>query len=123
MVFVGENDITGDAFAAQSSTTIACAFVATADEHGYRRHRNIPFADFGPVAGTGSGVAMHSGDFDNGYYSNSGAGTVSGYMYVCAIDPNGASGGGNTALRQIAFDANGVVTTVSAEFLPVATNP
>jgi hypothetical protein len=61
---------------------------------------------------------MHSGDFDNDYYTNTGAGTVTNaYMYVCAIDPNGALGhtgavsnGGNIALRRITFNSDGILT-------------
>ena len=36
---------------------------------------------------------MHDGDFDNNYYNSDSParpGSVTGFMYVCAIDPLGA---------------------------------
>jgi hypothetical protein len=79
------------------------------------------FADFG-VAIEG-GASMHSGDFDEEYYSYAGGGTFSGWMYVCAIDPLGVRGvnGGNTALRRMGFDQNGVLTGTTLQYLDVST--
>ena len=129
MVFAGEDQIDGDpgkghAFAAQALTTAPCVCGGGETTGG-----PFVFADFGPVAGGGSGEPIHDGDFDNNYYNSDAPGgdtptNVTGFMYVCAIDPQGASGGGNTALRQISFDSTtGLISGVSAAFLPVAATP
>ncbi len=66
-------------------------------------------------------MTMHDGDFDNSYYNSDGtAGSVTGFMYVCAIDP---LGGGYWREHRAAadfFDANGLINGVSSAFLPVA---
>jgi hypothetical protein len=128
MVFSGSNQVTGDgahngdAFAAQSLTTGGCV-CGDGEETG----GSFVYADFGPAGGLGFGANMHDGDFDNSYYNSDGApGGVTGFMYVCAIDPLGADGGGNTALRQLSFGANGLlsgVSPVSLAYLAVATSP
>jgi hypothetical protein len=117
LVFAGEST-TGHAFAAQASTTAMCVCGTGQTTGGY-----FAFADFGPL--NGDGIVLHSGDFDNNYYSNTGPTTVTGFMYVCAIDPNGPpGGGGNTALRRIIFNSDGLVTGAdTADYLPVATDP
>jgi len=77
------------------------------------------FADFGIVT-QGSRV-MHSGDFDNDYYT----GTGTGYMYVCAIDPNGnrtLDTGGNVSLRRISFNSDGRINEVDpTDYLQIST--
>ncbi len=123
MVFAGADELAGDgshngdAFVAQSPTTGPCV-CGDGEETG--APSQFVYVDFGPIW-SGSGVTMHDGDFDNSYYNSDGtAGSVTGFMYVCAIDPLGDGTGGNTALRQISFDANGVINGVSSAFLPVA---
>lgn len=76
------------------------------------------FADFGLVT-EGSRV-MHNGDFDNNYYS----GTGTGYMYICAIAPDGnrtLDTGGNIALRRMSFDSEGLISGVDPEYLQIST--
>jgi hypothetical protein len=76
------------------------------------------FADFGLVT-QGSRV-MHSGDFDNNYYT----GTGTGYMYVCAIDPDGnrtLDTGGNIAVRRISFNSEGRINEVDPNYLQIST--
>jgi hypothetical protein len=121
LVFAGGDKVHGDAddaFAAQALTTSTCVCGDGKETDG-----NFVFADFGPVSGAGTGTHMHSGDFDNNYYTSDGTpGSVAGYMYVCAIDPNGATGGGKTALRQISIGTDGLISGVSSSFLKVATD-
>ena len=119
LVFAGGGGGVGDdAFVAQALTTGTCV-CGTGETGG----GDFTFVNFGPVSGGGSGEPMHSGDFDDNYY-NSSPGSVTGFMYVCAIDPDGATGGGNTALRQLAFNSTtGLVSSASALFIPVAYHP
>jgi len=128
MVFAGKDGIGGDpgqnhALAAQSLTTAPCVCGA-----GEATGSSFVTADFGPV--NGGGVVLHAGDFDNNYYNSDTPGSggtptdVTGFMYVCAIDPLGATTGGNTALRQISFDSTtGLISVVSSLYIPVATDP
>ena len=116
MIFQGHNSTTGTALAAQFPTTTC---VCGADETG-GMGAGLVYADFGTV--NGGGIFLHDGDFDNNYYNNTGPGTVTGFMYVCAIDPLGVAGG-NTALRQISFDSNGLITGTSLLYLQVGTDP
>jgi hypothetical protein len=121
MVLAGSDGLDGDpdnAFAAQAFTTVACVCGSGQEPGGA-----FTYGVFGPVSGGRTGEPIHSGDFDNNYYNTTGTGSVAGYMYVCAIDPNGASGGGNTALRQIAIGTDGILSRVSSSFLEVATDP
>jgi len=126
MVFVGDDQVPGDplvghALAAQAPTTGTCVCGTGGNPTG----SEFVFADFGPVntVDGGSGEPIHSGDFDNNYY-NSSPGSVAGFMYVCAIAPDGGTGGGNTALRQITFNATtGLITEATATFLPVGRDP
>jgi hypothetical protein len=76
------------------------------------------FADFGLVT-EGSRV-MHNGDFDNNYYS----GTGTGYMYICAIEPNGnrtLDTGGNIALRRMSFGSDGLISGLEPNYLQIST--
>ena len=128
LVFVGRRwprrpDDPDNAFAAQASTTGA---VRLRQRAGKRRRLYVRFrSDRSRVAE--SGTQIHSGDFDNNYYESNGTpGSVAGFMYVCAIDPNGESTvlrAGNTALRQISFDNNGMIFGVNPLFLKVADDP
>jgi hypothetical protein len=69
-----------------SSTSCICA-VGT----------NVIEAGFGHTAG----APLHSGDFDNNYYT-----TGAGYLYTCAVDATT----GFTALRRVAIAAGGVMS-------------
>jgi hypothetical protein len=128
MVFAGGNTIpddslNGHAYAAQAFTTTGCVCGS-----GGTTSAGWSIADFGLVSGGGGGTLMHSGDFDNTYYTGTGTGSVIGYMYVCAIDPLGTNpataGDGNVALRQISIGANGLINGVnSVRYLKVSTTP
>jgi hypothetical protein len=103
------------AYAAQASTTSCVCGVSEVPGGAFQ------FADFGvAIAG---GASMHSGDFDEAYYTYAGGGSVSGWMYVCAIDPLGVRGtsGGNSALRRIEFDENGILIGTPLQYLDVST--
>jgi len=118
MIFQGIDPFSQSAYAAQAPSN-SCACGESEFNPG-----PFNFADFGPV--NGDGIPLHSGDFDNSYYESDGTpGGVTGFMYVCAIDPTfDGTTGGNTALRRITFDNNGIVTGAdSTDFLPVATDP
>jgi len=123
LVFVGGDNLTGNAYVAQApSTSCICGTSETSTDP------TVVFENFGPVNGGGSGTVIHSGDFDNNYYTSDGATPgVAGFMYVCAIDPLGTptgppGTGGNTALRQVTFNTDGVINGVSTAYLPVATD-
>jgi hypothetical protein len=126
LVFVGGDSIAGDpdnAFVAQASTMGPCVCGSGQESGG-----DFSYLSFGPVSNGGTGTHIHSGDFDNEYYESNGTpGSVAGFMYVCAIDPlgtvPGTAGFGNTALRQISFDDNGIIFAVNPVFLAVGTDP
>lgn len=119
MIFQGIDPYSVSAYAAQAPST-SCVCGQSEFNPG-----PFTFADFGYV--NGDGIPLHSGDFDNNYYESDGApGGVTGFMYVCAIDPlyDFAGTGGNTALRRVTFDSNGLITGAdTTDFLPVATDP
>jgi len=75
MVSAGDGPA-GHAFSAQAPTTSTCV-CGTGEDTGTA----FAYADFGPVSGGGSGTPMHTGDFDNTYYTGDGApGSVAGFM-------------------------------------------